>query len=110
MVASSQRPALKIPTSFGYVYVSFTAASYLSTSCQATRGSAGSFGITTSIEVTTFPAPPSATVVEYQWDMSVPDAANGIAAFQSFVQTNIPPEFGADAYVGSKQSRTLAAV
>lgn len=100
MAASSQRPILKILISFGYFSVSFTAASYLSTSCQAMRGSAGSFGITTSIEVTTFPAPPSATVFEYQWDMSVSDAANGIAAFQSFVQTNIPPEFGAEITLG----------
>jgi hypothetical protein len=60
------------------------------------RGSAGSFGITTSIEVTTFPAPPSSTVFQYHWDMSIADAANGIGAFQSFVATNIPVEFGAE--------------
>ena len=65
------------------------------------RGSAGSFGITTSIEVTTFAAPSSATVFSYQWDsMSVTDAANGLADFQSFVQTNIPPEFGAEITLG----------
>ena len=64
------------------------------------RGSAGSFGITTSIEVTTFPAPPSATVFQYHYDLSVADAAKGIAAFQSFVQTNIPQEFGAEINLG----------
>jgi hypothetical protein len=64
------------------------------------RGSAGSFGITTSIEVTTFPAPPSSTVFQYHWDMSIADASNGIAAFQSFVQTNIPVEFGAEINLG----------
>jgi hypothetical protein len=64
------------------------------------RGSAGSFGITTSITVKTFPAPPSATIFQYGWDMSVTDASNGIATFQSFVQTNIPPEFGAEINLG----------
>ena len=60
------------------------------------RGSAGSFGITTSIEVTTFPAPPSATIFYYYWDLSISDAANAFAAFQSFVQTDIPRELGAE--------------
>ncbi|KAF8219076.1 FAD-binding domain-containing protein, partial [Tricholoma matsutake] len=60
----------------------------------AMRGSGGSFGITTSIEVTTHPAPPSVTVFGYDWDLSVADAANWIAAFQKFVQTDIPPQFG----------------
>jgi FAD/FMN-containing dehydrogenase len=64
--------------------------------CQAMRGSAGSFGISTSIEVVTFPAPPSSTVFQYHWDMSIADAANGIGAFQSFVGTNIPVEFGTE--------------
>jgi len=64
------------------------------------RGSAGSFGIVTSIEVTTFPAPPSATIFQYSWDLTVADASNGIAVFQSFVQTNIPPEFGAEIVLG----------
>ncbi|KAF8229605.1 glucooligosaccharide oxidase [Tricholoma matsutake] len=58
------------------------------------RGAGSSFGITTSIEVTTHPAPPSVTVFEYDWDLPVADAANSLAAFQSFVQTNIPPELG----------------
>ncbi|KAF8221443.1 glucooligosaccharide oxidase [Tricholoma matsutake] len=58
------------------------------------RGSGSSFGITTSIEVVTYPAPPSVTLFEYDWDLPVADAANSLAAFQSFVQTNIPPEFG----------------
>jgi hypothetical protein len=57
------------------------------------RGSGGSFGIVTSIEVTTYPVPPSATLFQYSWDLSVTDAANALAALQSFVQTDIPPEF-----------------
>jgi hypothetical protein len=74
---------------------------------QAMRGAGGSFGITTSIEVTTFPAPPSATVFQYTWDLSVADAASGVAAFQSFVQTDIPPEFGAymNLFKGSASGR-----
>jgi hypothetical protein len=63
---------------------------------QAMRGSAGSFGITTSIEVTTFPAPPSATIFYYYWDLSVSDAANAFSSFQSFVQSDIPPELGTE--------------
>jgi hypothetical protein len=58
------------------------------------RGSGGSFGITTSIEVTTFPAPPTVALIRYNWDLSVTDAASAIAAFQSFVQTDIPRELG----------------
>ena len=59
------------------------------------RGAGGSFGIATSIEVTTHPAPPSATVFQYTWDLSVKDATDAVAAFQSFVETGVPPEFGA---------------
>ena len=59
------------------------------------RGAGGSFGIATSIEVTTHPAPPSATVFRYTWDLSVKDAADAVAAFQSFVETGVPSEFGA---------------
>ena len=61
------------------------------------RGSAPSFGITTSIEVKTFPAPPSVTVFAYTWKhLDAADAANGIAAFQTFVQSDIPPQFGGE--------------
>ena len=61
------------------------------------RGSAPSFGITTSIEVKTFEAPPSATAFKYTWNsLDAADAVKGIAAFQRFVQSNIPPEFGAE--------------
>jgi len=65
------------------------------------RGSAASFGITTSIEVTTFPAPPSAAVFEYTWNnLDAADAAKGIAVFQTFVQSDIPPQFGAEINLG----------
>jgi len=60
------------------------------------RGSSGSLGIVVSIEVNTFPAPSSATTFEYTWTMNVAAASNAISAFQSFVQTNIPPQFGAE--------------
>jgi len=59
-------------------------------------GSASSFGITPSIEVTTFPAPPSATIFQYAWDLNVTAAVTAIKAFQALVRTNIPPQFGAE--------------
>ncbi|GLB44952.1 putative oxygen-dependent FAD-linked oxidoreductase family protein [Lyophyllum shimeji] len=62
----------------------------------AFRGAGGSFGLVTSYEVKTFPAPPSATVFEYQWFLDIATAAKGISAFQSFVQTDIPLQFGAE--------------
>jgi hypothetical protein len=76
------------------------------------RGSAGSFGITTSIEFTTFPVPPSVTVFQYYWDLSVTDASSGIIAFQSFVQTNIPAELGAmiDLTKGSVSGKVTFAI
>ncbi|KAG5641033.1 hypothetical protein DXG03_006314, partial [Asterophora parasitica] len=69
------------------------------------RGSAGSFGITTFIEVTTFPSPASATAFQYDWDLNATSAASGLSAFQSFVQSsNLPSHFGAVAnlWKGSK--------
>ena len=64
------------------------------------RGAAGSFGITTSIEVTTFQAPSSATIFEYDWSLNVADASKALTAFQSFVQTNIPSQLGAEINLG----------
>ncbi|KAF7348713.1 Glucooligosaccharide oxidase [Mycena venus] len=63
----------------------------------AIRGASPSFGIVTSIEVQTFPAPPSAIVFEYTWNnVDITTASNGIASFQTFAATDIPPEFGAE--------------
>jgi hypothetical protein len=39
-------------------------------------------------------------VFQYQYDLSVAEASKGIDAFQSFVQTNIPQEFGAEINLG----------
>jgi hypothetical protein len=58
------------------------------------RGSAGSFGITTSIEVSTYPTPPSTTLFFYLWDLDVADAASAVGAFQSFARTDLSPQFG----------------
>lgn len=49
----------------------------------------------------TFPAPPSATIFEYTWNLNAADAAKAIGAFQDFVQTNIPQEFAAEIVIGS---------
>lgn len=75
---------------------------------QALRGSAGSFGIVTSIEVRTFTPPPSAIVFEYQWDFNVPDLSKGLAAWQTFVQTDIPAEFGGE--INLRQGSTSGTV
>ncbi|KAG6863700.1 hypothetical protein C0993_010590 [Termitomyces sp. T159_Od127] len=60
------------------------------------RGSASSFGITTSIEVATQPAPSSVTIFRYTWDLSVSAAVLGLSAFQAFAETNIPKHFGGE--------------
>ena len=60
------------------------------------RGASGSFGVVTSIQVETFAAPDSATVFSYSWDLSSADAASAAQQFQNFVQTDIPPELGAE--------------
>ncbi|KAJ7121516.1 glucooligosaccharide oxidase [Mycena epipterygia] len=63
----------------------------------AIRGASPSFGIVTSIEVQTFPAPPSAIVLEYIWnDLDISTAADSITSFQTFAATNVPPELGAE--------------
>jgi len=69
----------------------------------AIRGSAGSFGIVTSIEFKTFPVPPSVTVFIYQWTLDVSMATSALSSFQNFVGSGIPAEFGAeiDVFKGS---------
>ncbi|KAF8181924.1 glucooligosaccharide oxidase [Mycena galopus ATCC 62051] len=63
----------------------------------AIRGASPSFGIVTSIEVQTFPAPPSAIVLEYIWDdLDISTAADSITSFQTFAATDVPPELGAE--------------
>ena len=64
------------------------------------RGASGSFGIITSIQVKTFPAPDSATIFSYTWDLSASGAASATQQFQNFVQTDIPQEFGAELVLG----------
>ena len=64
------------------------------------RGSAPSFGITTAITVQAFPAPASATVFQYVWNMQPSDAVNAVLAFQQFAETNIPSEYGSEFVIG----------
>ncbi|KAF8217480.1 glucooligosaccharide oxidase, partial [Mycena galopus ATCC 62051] len=74
----------------------------------AIRGASPSFGIVTSIEVQTFPAPPSAIVFEYKWtDLDIKTAAAGIASFQTYAASNIPPEFGAELVFGTGSKKGL---
>ena len=71
---------------------------------QAMRGAAPSFGITTSITVKTFAAPPSVTIFQYIWNFSPSDAVKAISAFQRFAGTTIPKEFGAELVIGKGSS------
>ncbi|KAK7039845.1 Glucooligosaccharide oxidase [Favolaschia claudopus] len=61
----------------------------------AIRGASPSFGIVTSIEVQTFPAPPSVTLFEYLWTLPAQSASHALTSFQTFVLTDIPKELGA---------------
>jgi hypothetical protein len=65
------------------------------------RGAGPSFAITTSI---TFPAPASATVFQYGWNLNPSDAAHVISTFQTFVQTDLPQEFDAEFVLGKGNS------
>ncbi|KAF9559241.1 glucooligosaccharide oxidase [Agrocybe pediades] len=57
----------------------------------ALRGSSSSFGVVTTIYAKTFPAPPSATVFRYNWDMTASAASAAAKAFQSFILSESPP-------------------
>ncbi|KAJ7497947.1 glucooligosaccharide oxidase [Mycena galericulata] len=73
----------------------------------AIRGASPSFGIVTSIEVQTFPAPASAIVFQYGWDsLDVTAASAAIASFQTFAASNIPPEFGAELVFSAGPSKS----
>ncbi|KAF9460051.1 glucooligosaccharide oxidase [Collybia nuda] len=80
----------------GFSFVSRMWGLTLDTITAGMRGSGGSFGIVTSIEVKTFPEPPSATTFEYAWTLDVDGVANGLGALQTYAQTNIPPEINAE--------------
>ncbi|KAL0060092.1 hypothetical protein AAF712_013137 [Marasmius tenuissimus] len=75
----------------------------------ALRGAAPSFGITTSIEVATFPAPSYSIVFSYTWDLDASAAGQALVDFQSFVTdtSDLPPEFGGELtlYKGSAQGK-----
>lgn len=76
----------------------------------AMRGAGPSFGVTTSFTVQTFPAPPSATVFIYTWNMNPTDAANAVSSFQKFAQTNLPPEFDAEFNFGKGNAQGQVSV
>ncbi|TFK37512.1 glucooligosaccharide oxidase [Crucibulum laeve] len=62
----------------------------------ALRGAGSSFGITTSIKVKTYPAPPSATVIQISWDLNIDQASDGLNSWQKFVLSDIPSQFGGE--------------
>ncbi|KAG6829575.1 hypothetical protein H0H92_004124 [Tricholoma furcatifolium] len=60
----------------------------------ALRGAASSFGIVTSIEVETFPAPPTGTIFQYSWDGLTPTNATRIlSVIQQFIATGDVPSY-----------------
>ncbi|KAL0574870.1 hypothetical protein V5O48_007097 [Marasmius crinis-equi] len=61
----------------------------------ALRGAAPSFGITTSIEVETFPAPQHALIYSYTWSLAAEAAGQALLDFQSFalITPDLPPEY-----------------
>ncbi|KAL0563368.1 hypothetical protein V5O48_018700, partial [Marasmius crinis-equi] len=62
----------------------------------ALRGAAPSFGITTSVEVETFPAPEQAVIHEYFWDLDAEAAGQALFDLQSFFldTKDLPSEYG----------------
>ncbi|PFH45068.1 Glucooligosaccharide oxidase [Amanita thiersii Skay4041] len=64
----------------------------------AMRGAGSSFAITTSINVKTFPAPPSGIIFTYTWILDPANATHFISSFQDFVRTNdtLPPPLGGE--------------
>ena len=74
---------------------------------QALRGASSSIGVVTSIQVETFPAPASATIFKYNWDLNPADAASATEQFQNFAKTDIPQEIAAEIVlsIGSTKGR-----
>ncbi|CAA7263467.1 unnamed protein product [Cyclocybe aegerita] len=71
----------------------------------ALRGASSSFGIVTGIHANTFAAPPSATVFEYNWDLSTSDAASALSAVQKFVLSpSLPQEWAGELVLGAGSS------
>ncbi|KAF9456046.1 glucooligosaccharide oxidase [Collybia nuda] len=62
----------------------------------AVRGSASSFGIVTSIEVKTFPEPPSGIIFQYEWILDVDGMAKALDVVQNYLESGIPPEVGGE--------------
>ncbi|THU98373.1 FAD-binding domain-containing protein [Dendrothele bispora CBS 962.96] len=60
------------------------------------RGSSSSFGIVTSIEFNTFPAPSAATIFQFNWSFNLTEATQALSNWQSFVDTDIPPQLGGE--------------
>ncbi|KAJ8078354.1 hypothetical protein PM082_000561 [Marasmius tenuissimus] len=60
------------------------------------RGAAPSFGITTSIEVETFPVPTYSVIFSYTWDLGAQTASQALIDFQNFITntTDLPHKFG----------------
>ncbi|KAF9456045.1 hypothetical protein BDZ94DRAFT_1276638 [Collybia nuda] len=62
----------------------------------AARGAASSFGIVTSIEVKTFPEPPSGIIFQYEWILDVEGMAEALDIVQNYLESGIPPAVGGE--------------
>jgi hypothetical protein len=70
------------------------------------RGAGGSYGITTSYTMKTYPVPPSVTYFLYQFpDLTVAEATRGISAYQSFVLSDIPAHLGINFVISQADER-----
>ncbi|KAL1664749.1 hypothetical protein GGF50DRAFT_54153 [Schizophyllum commune] len=61
----------------------------------AIRGAGPSFGIVLEFVFATEPIPLSGTAFRYGWNLTAADAIHALASFQYFVESDIPPTFGA---------------
>lgn len=81
-----------------YFRSSLTVVHCTQTNEQALRGSASSFGIITSLTVSTHIAPSSAAFGTYTWEMDIASATLALSNFQNFADSGIPPELGTELY------------
>ncbi|KAL1750598.1 hypothetical protein FB107DRAFT_294490 [Schizophyllum commune] len=61
----------------------------------AIRGAGPSFGIVVEFVFATEPIPLAGTAFRHSWNLTAADAIHALASFQDFVESDIPPNFGA---------------
>lgn len=67
----------------------------------ALRGAGPSFGIVTAYTLQTYPAPTSASVFHYDYDLSINQTAKALSAYQAYVLNgDVPAEIGMEINLG----------